>query len=1356
MGNEVVVLLIEENPEDACLICEYLKNASNALFTVEWKDRLEKGLELLSDKRYDAIILSLNLPDNAGLEALKKLLAMERRAPVVTLTDLNNDVVAMSALKAGAQDYLVKGKVNAELLSRSLLYAIERSKIREILTEKTTELISSEARFKNLINRNADAVIVIDPDNKIRFANPAAETMFGCPAVELIDCLIGVPHIDEGRVEIEIEHGGEKIEAEIRVAPVEWEGKFARLASLRDITERKRAEKRLRKSEENFRTLFDASPDTVMLVGLDGTIIAANRAAELISGWSREEMVGRKFTQLNLLDENQLVEILPLFTEAAQGSFEEKYEVEITTKDGEKRIVETHNIMRDRGDGTAVFQMIAHDITERRRAEVALKASEERYRTLFDSANDAIFIIDMDGSFLEVNAVFCERLGYSREELLGMSVRDIDSPEAAAMVSKRIAKIRGDGRAVFETTQISRNGQMIPNEINAKIIDYVGRPAMLGIARDITERKRSEDEVRRRLGIEETLFRMTARFVRVAHIDEAVHSALMDIGEFCGASRSFLCLLNEDGESPGAMYEWFEEGYPSIDKYRTVSPLLLPWGMKKMRKGEALDITDVSKLPEEAAADREVLESRGVKSLLAMPIYFDGRMGGFIALEDVRETNSWGEDDFAILTMSSIIVRNALEQKQNEKSLAESEERYRRIAENSTDVIWTMDMGLNLTYCSPSVENLLGYTADEAVKAGMGKIVHPNHYDSAMNLHYEGLEMEKADMEKHIRLGPRTIEIKCVRKDGTFVWTEIEAVLLRGPDKAAVGIQGVIRDISEKKKAEEELRENYKVQSVINNLLKIQSEKIDFEKQLQLILEQLISIPWLALQSRGAIFLTGRDKETLEMKAHINMNEQLLKSCASVPFGKCICGRAATTGKIIFVDKTTGIHEIVYDNMPDHGHYCVPILSKGKVLGVINFYLAAGHKRDRRIDLFLNSVAEIVAAVIERHEAEREKESLQEQLFHSQKLESIGQLAGGMAHDFNNMLAVIMGNAQLGLADLAPQDTGYLELSEIMKASERAKDLTMKLLTFARKEKIDAKPVHVNKIITDLAGILKRSVPKKICIETELMNRDCLIEADANQIHQALLNICVNARDAMPDSGKLTLMTKYVTLDEEYCKHVHEASPGRFCLIEVRDTGVGMPEAVASNIFDPFFTTKDRGKGTGLGLSITFGIIKNHGGHITVYSEEKKGTSIKVYLPVLEGQSVPEEEVLPLLVSQGTETILVVDDEKPILKLAERILSKAGYSVITANSGRKAVEIYKKQHKEIALVVLDMIMPEMDGGDVFRSLKEINVKARVVLSSGYSISGQAGGIIAEGARGFVQKPFTIYELCGAIRKALGD
>ncbi len=391
--------------------------------------------------------------------------------------------------------------------------------------------------------------------------------------------------------------------------------------------------------------------------------------------------------------------------------------------------------------------------------------------------------------------------------------------------------------------------------------------------------------------------------------------------------------------------------------------------------------------------------------------------------------------------------------------------------------------------------------------------------------------------------------------------------------------------------------------------------------------------------------------------------------------------------------------------------------------------------------------------ITDRKQAEKKNRKLTEQLLQSQKMEAIGRLAGGIAHDFNNLLTVIMGNANLMEMKLDESDPNYMEVSSILDASERAKALTMKLLTFSRKDKLNIKRVLLDDIISGMVELLERSMLKNINI-VKILQSKVWIRVDTNQINQALLNICNNAADAMPEGGTLTIETQTVSLNSEHCRTCGKRFDGLYCLLQISDTGVGIPPEILNKVTEPFFTTKEIGKGTGLGLSITHGIVENHNGHLHIYSEVGKGTCVKIYLPFVMGEYKPAATASQDAVLTGSETVLIVDDEQSVRSVAERLFRLLGYNPILAESGITAVELFREQSEKIDIVVLDLVMPGMDGMATFRLLKEIDPEVKVLVSSGYSINGQAGDVLEMGALGFIQKPFFIENLVGAIRNIL--
>ena len=385
-----------------------------------------------------------------------------------------------------------------------------------------------------------------------------------------------------------------------------------------------------------------------------------------------------------------------------------------------------------------------------------------------------------------------------------------------------------------------------------------------------------------------------------------------------------------------------------------------------------------------------------------------------------------------------------------------------------------------------------------------------------------------------------------------------------------------------------------------------------------------------------------------------------------------------------------------------------------------------------------------------------EQANLQKQLLQAQKMEAIGTLSGGIAHDFNNLLTIVMGFSELLLAEKEQDHPEYADLQKIFHASKNGAELVQRLLMFSRKAEPNPVPMNLNKQIVQVEKLLRRTIPKMIDINLDLSPDLPKIYADPSQVEQALMNLAVNARDAMPDGGKLTVGTSTVTLNEEYSRRHVESSPGEYVLLEISDTGHGMDNETVEHIFEPFFTTKEMGRGTGLGLAMVHGIVKQHNGHITVYSEIGKGTTFRVHLPAIGAEVETDVETTSIMPAFGTETVLLVDDEEFVRELGARILTKHGYTVLQAVNGREALDLFEKERPRISLVILDLIMPEMGGTECLKELLKIDSKVRVLVASGYSADASVKETIQMGAKGFVSKPFRFKELLQQVRMALDE
>jgi len=391
--------------------------------------------------------------------------------------------------------------------------------------------------------------------------------------------------------------------------------------------------------------------------------------------------------------------------------------------------------------------------------------------------------------------------------------------------------------------------------------------------------------------------------------------------------------------------------------------------------------------------------------------------------------------------------------------------------------------------------------------------------------------------------------------------------------------------------------------------------------------------------------------------------------------------------------------------------------------------------------------------VTESVESENERKALEKQLQNAQKMEAIGTLAGGIAHDFNNLLAGIQGRVSLMLMGKDSVYADFAHLKEIDAYIDSAAGLTRQLLAFAKGGKYEVTPTDLNELIKNQNRMFGRT-RKEIIIHGTYEKNLWSVEVDRGQLEQVILNLYVNAWQAMDTGGEIYVETQNVMFDAD-CTRPHGVTFGKYVKLSVTDTGVGMDNAVQEKIFDPFFTTKEMGRGTGLGLASTYGIIKNHGGFIEVESKKGRGSTFTIYLPVSEKEIIHEKELAEDLL-RGSETILFVDDEEILTKFAEELLGGLGYKVLIAGGGKEALEIYEENKDRIDMVLLDMVMPGISGAATYDSLKSLDPDVKVLLSSGYSIDGQAVAIMERGCNGFIQKPFKIKQLSQKLREILDD
>lgn len=404
---------------------------------------------------------------------------------------------------------------------------------------------------------------------------------------------------------------------------------------------------------------------------------------------------------------------------------------------------------------------------------------------------------------------------------------------------------------------------------------------------------------------------------------------------------------------------------------------------------------------------------------------------------------------------------------------------------------------------------------------------------------------------------------------------------------------------------------------------------------------------------------------------------------------------------------------------------------------------------ERRVE---ERTAELARANRELQTEIAERKQAEEQLRQSQKMEAVGTLAGGVAHDFNNILTAIMGYGTILRMKMEEGTllSGYLD--DILAAAERAATLTHGLLAFSRKQELTPRPVNLNEIVGRMRNLLQRVIGEDIEFRTMLAGEQLTVMADSGQLEQVLMNLAANSRDAMPDGGMLTIRTERVDVRDELAGS--SLKPGRYAVISVSDTGTGFDEAMKQRIFEPFFTTKEVGKGTGLGLSMVYGIIKQHNGEIDVYSEPGKGTAFRIYLELVEPKAEKVEAALPAPTAGGKETILVTEDDADVRRFMRHTLEEFGYTVIEAADGEEAIGRFSAHRDGFQLLILDVVMPKINGKEVFEEIRKMKADTRVLFSSGYPADIIQGKGILEAGAPFVQKPVTLHILLAKVREAL--
>ncbi|HWB60748.1 MAG TPA: PAS domain S-box protein [Chthoniobacteraceae bacterium] len=895
--------------------------------------------------------------------------------------------------------------------------------------------------------------------------------------------------------------------------------------------------------------------------------------------------------------------------------------------------------------GVAVEQAL-----EQKRLRDERKHAEESmnlFRTLIDRSNDGINVIDPEtGRFLDVNRTVCERLGYTREEMLSMRVQDISTTttnESAWQASAE--ETRKTGFRIFESRQRRKDGTTFPVEINARYIE-LNHSYIVAVVRDITDRKQAEETLQRLRGLSEAILNS---------VGEGVHGIGLD------GRITF--------ENPiGAAMLGYE-----------VAEII----------GQPAHITmhharhDGTPYPQAECPIHATLQDGRVR-YVGDEVFW--RKDG--TCFPVEYTCTPLRDKDGAIIGTTVVFADITERKRAVEVLRESEERFRQLAENIDEVFWLVDPAKHeMLYISPAYEKIWGRRCEDlyASPGDWLNAIHPEDRERVRNA-----SLTKQDNGTYDEV------YRVIQPDGSVRSIHDRAFPVRNAAGKIERIAGVARDVTERRKAMEQIREQAALLDKAQDAITVR----DLE---------------------GRIFFWNKAAERIYGWTR---EEALAMNFASLA-GPDAAKEEEAYNILLKEGEWSGeLHKTTKDGR--------------KLIVEARWTLLRDNEGNPK------SIFTVATDITERKKIET-------QFLRAQRMESIGTLAGGVAHDLNNILSPIMMSIEI-LKDTArdPLSLGILQTIEV--SAQRGADIVRQILSFARGMEGKRIEVQSKHLLRDIEGIIKGTFPKNIRWQLSVPSDTWTVLGDPTQLHQILLNLCVNARDAMPDGGLLSVDVVNRVLDEQYATMHLEAKPGPHVVISVIDTGTGMTPDVMEKIFDPFFTTKEIGQGTGLGLSTVLAIVKSHEGFINVYSEPGKGTTFRLHLPAIttpgSGNDPGEQESMP---RGNGETILLVDDEVSILTVTSQTLEAFGYRVLTAGNGAFAVATYAQHMDKIAVALVDMMMPVMDGRSTIHALKQINPAVKIIAASGLNARTD---ITPASTRHFLSKPYTAETLLQTLRMVL--
>jgi len=945
--------------------------------------------------------------------------------------------------------------------------------------------------------------------------------------------------------------------------------------------------------------------------------------------------------------------------------------------------------------------VLSRIFTKRKQMEKELVEKQSLLNLLMDAVPDHIFFKDRHSRIIRANKAHAQTwTGGKAEELIGKTDFDLFPREYAQKYYDEEQEVMRSGQPLInEVREVPHpsGGIMWRSITKIPLFDESGQvTGLVGISRDITERVHMEQALREE--------RDRARqYLDVAGV---MMVALDAEGRVTMINRKGCEILGYNEEEIIGK-NWFDHFLPKRirDRVKSVFRRLIA------EENEPVEYYE-----------NPVLTAGGEERIVAWHN---------TVLRDAEGT--------IIGTLSS--GEDITERKRAEEALRRSEERYRAVAEGAFAGIGIVDPDENITYANRAFAEMLGYTPDELIGMNLSQLTSPEEY--AQYREFTRRRKEEGGREHY--------ETTMYRKDGTAINLLVSASPLTTADGRFAGTMGVIVDITERVRME-------KTQSVLLSISEAASTTDNLRELLRIIHKQLGT-----LLNATNFYVALYDEETglYSFPYHVDQYDRV-DNHTPQELGRGLTEYVRRTGAPLLADEEL-IEELVRKGeiervgTPSHLWMGAPLRTPRGVIGVaaVQSYTDQDAYSSDDLDL-LAFVSEHIASVIDHKRAEREREEAQSRFLQAQKMEAIGRLTGGIAHDFNNLLTAINGFAQLLQIDLPSSDPRQEYVARIREAGQRAAQLTRQLLAFSRKQIIAPRVVNLNEVVRDMDKMLRRIIGEDIEIDMVLSPDLWLVKVDPSQMQQVIMNLAVNARDAMPQGGKLAIETANVVLDDAYVARHVGTEVGEHVMLAISDTGVGMSEEVQAHIFEPFFTTKEEGKGTGLGLATVYGIVKQSGGNIWCYSEEGMGTTFKIYLPrTLEEEATVEKGEETTAIPKGQGVIFLVEDDDTVRELSVWILRRAGYTVLDTGNPEEAIERVRDYPGRVDLLITDVVMPGMSGRELAQRIAEIRPGVKVLYMSGYTDNAIVDHGVLEPGMAFLQKPFTPNTLAGKVREVLG-